>query len=235
MINVAILIDGGFYRRKAHTIWGEKTPKDRASELYSYCKKHLKQNDGEYRLYRIFYYDCKPSDKKVYHPIQNSTIDLGKSKDYKWNTDFFKELTHQRKFAMRLGHLSNDVNYNLRYEATKKLVSKDRDIDSLTMNDFELNIIQKGVDMMIGVDIASLVFKKQVQQIILISADSDFVPAAKLARREGVDFILDPMLSKIGDDLYEHIDGLRTKVNIHKKNSTQQEKEAESLPLTAIE
>lgn len=65
--------------------------------------------------------------------------------------------------------------------------------------------------MRIGVDISSLAFKKQVDRIILISGDSDFVPAAKQARREGIDFILDPMRSPIKDDLYEHIDGIRTK------------------------
>ena len=64
--------------------------------------------------------------------------------------------------------------------------------------------------MRIGVDISSLAFKRQVNQIILISGDSDFVPAAKQARREGIDFILDPMRSTIKDDLFEHIDGIRT-------------------------
>jgi uncharacterized LabA/DUF88 family protein len=42
---------------------------------------------------------------------------------------------------------------------------------------------QKGVDMRIGVDIASITFKKQASTIVLVSGDSDFVPAAKLARR----------------------------------------------------
>ena len=64
--------------------------------------------------------------------------------------------------------------------------------------------------MRIGIDIASMTYKKQVSQIILISGDSDFVPAAKLARREGVDFILDPMWASIKPDLYEHIDGLKS-------------------------
>ena len=41
--------------------------------------------------------------------------------------------------------------------------------------------------------------------------EKDFVPAAKQARREGLDFILDPMRLSIKDDLYEHIDGIRTK------------------------
>ena len=49
-----------------------------------------------------------------------------------------------------------------------------------------------------------------ITAFILISGDSDFVPAAKLARREGIDFILDPMGASISDDLSEHIDGIRS-------------------------
>jgi len=64
--------------------------------------------------------------------------------------------------------------------------------------------------MRIGLDIASLACKKKVDQIILIAGDSDFVPAAKLARREGLDFILDPMEATISADLFEHTDGLKS-------------------------
>jgi uncharacterized LabA/DUF88 family protein len=55
-----------------------------------------------------------------------------------------------------------------------------------------------------------MAYKKLVDQIILIAGDSDFVPAAKLARRDGIDFILDPMWATIRPDLHEHIDGLRS-------------------------
>ena len=44
----------------------------------------------------------------------------------------------------------------------------------------------------------------------LISGDSDFVSASKLARREGIDFILDPLGATIKPELFEHIDGLRS-------------------------
>jgi uncharacterized LabA/DUF88 family protein len=64
--------------------------------------------------------------------------------------------------------------------------------------------------MRIGVDVASLAFKMQVDQIVLIAGDADFVPAAKLARREGIDFVLDPMWRSIPQSLMEHIDGLRS-------------------------
>ena len=73
--------------------------------------------------------------------------------------------------------------------------------------------MQKRVDIKIGLDIASMALKKQIQQIILISGDSDFVPAAKLARREGIDFILDPMWNPIKPHLFEHIDGLISKID----------------------
>jgi len=43
-----------------------------------------------------------------------------------------------------------------------------------------------------------------------VTADADFVPAAKFARREGMDVILDPMWRRVSEDLYEHIDGLRS-------------------------
>lgn len=76
-----------------------------------------------------------------------------------------------------------------------------------------LGLRQKGVDMRIGVDIASLALKKQVDTLVLVAGDSDFVPAAKLARREGIDFILDPLWQKINADLFEHIDGLQSGLN----------------------
>ena len=53
----------------------------------------------------------------------------------------------------------------------------------------------------------------------LIAGDSDFVPAAKFARKEGVDFILDPMMNHIDPSLHEHIDGLMSIKNMSKKDS----------------
>ena len=78
--------------------------------------------------------------------------------------------------------------------------------------------------MRIGVDIASMAYKKQVNKMVLISGDSDFVPAAKLARREGIDFVLDPMGASIKANLNEHIDGLWSpkRYNISKSNESEQ-------------
>lgn len=74
----------------------------------------------------------------------------------------------------------------------------------------DIDLRQKGVDMRIGLDIASITLKKLAKTIILIAGDADFVPAAKLARREGLQFILDPLWQSVSEDLFEHIDGLQT-------------------------
>ena len=212
MITTAIMVDGAFYRKRAFYFWGDKTPEERAEELANYCKKHIKEERAGAELYRVFYYDCLPSSKKIYNPLLKKTVDLGKSEQYQWSNDFFSELKHQRKFAIRLGRLADDqAFFNIKPEITRKLFTGRMTLDSLKETDFALDIKQKGVDMRIGVDIASVTFKKQVDRIILISGDSDFVPAAKQARREGIDFILDPMRAPIKDDLFEHIDGMRTK------------------------
>lgn len=86
---------------------------------------------------------------------------------------------------------------------------KKRSVNDLKDEDFAPGFRQKAVDMRIGIDIASLTLKKQADTIILVSADSDFVPATKLARREGVEVILDPLWHTFHSDLHEHIDGLR--------------------------
>lgn len=86
----------------------------------------------------------------------------------------------------------------------------DLDVSDLTDADFTPNLIQKGVDMRIGIDIASITLKKQADTIILVSGDSDFAPAARLARREGATFILDPLWWGVSSDLHEHVDGLRS-------------------------
>ncbi len=210
-MKTAILVDGGFYRRRAQAVFGDKTAQDRAVELENYCKRHLNSHGENNDLYRIFYYDCAPSNKRVFHPFLKKQVDLGKSDLYEWTMQFFDELKKKRKFAIRLGKLAEEqAHYTIRPKAVKKLCNGSLDFSSLQESDFCLEIDQKGVDMKIGLDIASMAYKKQVEQIVLISGDSDFVSAAKLARREGIDFILDPLGSPIKPDLFEHIDGLRT-------------------------
>lgn len=210
-MKTAILIDGGFYRKRAAFLWGKKTPEKRAAELRAYCSAHLKheQKYDDRGLYRIFYYDCPPLAKTVYHPLLQRGVDFRHSDTFSWTNLFFEELKKQRKVALRLGELSDAyASFRIAPSALKDICAGSKNISDLKESDFSISFQQKGVNMRIGLDIASLSYKKQIDQIILIAGDSDFVPAAKLARREGIDFILDPMWATIKDNLFEHIDGL---------------------------
>lgn len=220
-VKTAILVDGGFYRKRAKILWGNKTPIQRADELQAYCYRHLRDNYENRYLYRIFYYDCPPIKKNVYNPLTQRSEDLSKTDEFFWMTSFLQELKRHRKFALRMGHINdNQIYYSLKSDPTKRLLRGTLSLADITQSDLEMNIEQKGVDMRIGVDISSLAFKRQVNQIILIAGDSDFVPAAKQARREGIDFILDPMGAVIKPDLFEHIDGIRTPKMNTKKNES---------------
>ena len=205
---VAILIDGAFYLRRAHDLFGEKTAQARAQEVCTYAMRHLSENDS---LYRIFYYDCPPIDANLFHPFTKQQINMRKTDLYKWATVFLEELAHKRKVAIRLGELQErESAFRIKDKSMRRLCDGSKTFDELSEHDFELDLVQKGVDMRIGLDIASLAHKKQATKIVLISGDSDFVPAAKYARREGIDFVLDPMWQGIRPELNKHIDGLHS-------------------------
>ena len=213
MSKTAILIDGGFFRKRAKHLWGEHSPVETADALITYCMRHLHEHAKSHDLYRMFYYDCPPSDKQVYDPLTGKSINLKGSEQYLWMTVFLSELKKKRKMALRLGTIDvGSAVCTLKYDAVKKLCSGVLKREDLMPEHFEMTVGQKGVDMKLGIDIASLSLKKQVDQIILVTGDSDFVPAAKLARREGIDVVLDPLEMEIGPNspLLEHIDGLRS-------------------------
>ena len=45
---------------------------------------------------------------------------------------------------------------------------------------------QKRVDILLGVDMVLLAAKQQVQEVVLVAGDSDFIPAISVAKSEGV-------------------------------------------------
>lgn len=57
-MKIAILVDGGYYRKRSATVLGHKDAKERADELYRYCNRHLKEtsygDEIRHDLYRIF-------------------------------------------------------------------------------------------------------------------------------------------------------------------------------------
>ncbi|TXE79659.1 NYN domain-containing protein [Campylobacter peloridis] len=188
------------------------TPEELAKRLKDYVFESVKRN-RDY-LYRVYVYDCEPLNKNVpIPPIEKTdkSLNLGKTDTFKFRTRLLDCLRQQPYFAVRLGEIDeNSFQWKIKdYKKFKQLLQKEIKIDSLTADDFVLDIRQKGVDMKIGLDIATLSIKKQIEKIILITADSDFIPAIKHARKEGVVVQLDPMRvpnSQIKKGLLEHID-----------------------------
>ncbi|MEW8294076.1 MAG: NYN domain-containing protein [Candidatus Thiodiazotropha sp.] len=204
----AILVDAAFYLKRFNFVYPALDPRDPeivAKTLYTMCLGHVEDTD----LYRILVYDCPPLEKKSHHPISNVSIDFSKLPGALFRAQFHNNLKRLRKVALRLGYLRGH-RWVIKPKATKNLLKGKINISDLDRSDIEFDIDQKGVDMKIGLDIASLSYKRLVDQIILISGDGDFVPASKLARREGIDVVLDPMWAHIGDELNEHIDGLKS-------------------------
>ena len=225
-IKIAVLIDGGFFVKRFNSLYNKDrkmTGAQVADCLYAMAHRHVGRRNI---LYRIFYYDCLPLGKKAHNPISGRAIDFSKSPEYQFRIELMATLKQKRKVALRVGTLKDNGDWEIRPAATKDLLHKKITVDDLKEDDVFLAVRQKGVDMKIGVDIASLALKRFVDQIVLFSGDSDFVPAAKLARREGVDFILDPMKANVEPQLFEHIDGMKSVSPYNTEHKEKPEKKA---------
>ena len=207
-VKIAVLIDGGFFVKRFNSLYNKDrkmTGAHVADYLYTMAMKHVGNNNT---LYRIFYYDCLPLDKKVHNPISKKLVDYSLTDEYKFRMDLLETLKQKRKVALRIGTLKDNHNWQIYPGRVKELLSGKKKLEDLKDSEIYLDVQQKGIDMKIGVDIATLALKKFVDTIVLFSGDSDFVPAAKLARREGIDFILDPMQANVEPQLFEHVDGI---------------------------
>jgi uncharacterized LabA/DUF88 family protein len=255
---IAILIDGGFFLKRLRKLVPARlcdTPANIARCVRRLCHAHVTRIKGDHgklwqqHLYRIFFYDAQPFDGKAHHPVDNASIDFGKSDVALHRQQLFEQLRKERKLALRLGKVNRDHDWTLSSRLTKPALKTRQLLDPLQQlaflmekapdpthplnwelsteqarqllgawefwrqlkpHDVTLGLRQKGVDMRIAIDIASLALKQQVSTVVLVAGDSDFVPAAKLARREGIEFILDPLWQNVNDDLFEHIDDLQS-------------------------
>ncbi len=223
MTKVAILIDGGFFLKRLRTVLpsvDRTDPGAVAKALRRLVESHLRHLHRNHDaktpwalLYRAFYYDARPYDGKAHLPISKRPLDYRKTDSACFRTALFDELRRAPNFAVRLGDTFAERQWVLTEKAQKELIAGRRDWSSVTDDDFAPGIVQKAVDMRLGLDIASISLKRQASIIVLVAGDADFVPAAKLARREGVRIVLDPLWQKVRPALFEHIDGLYSGVS----------------------
>lgn len=199
----AILIDGGFFTRKLFTKLGKKTPtvEDVMAEI-SRLREHAMFSD--YELLRTYYYDAQPATGKVTHPVTGVELNLAETAVSTRNKAFLQKLELQPDISLRAGEVATR-GYKLNYRVFDDPDFKNRPPKD---TDFVLDLEQKGVDLRIGLDIARLSLRQMVRTVVVVTGDSDFIPAFKFARREGVRVVLAHMGHGVKSELKAHTDAI---------------------------
>lgn len=150
-------------------------------------------------LWRVLFYHCREFEGETYLPISGESR-IWRPKSHQVVDD----LARRNYFAVRLGNLAFR---GWRKKSSSKASNR---FDSLSDHDFSPVFEQKGVDMRIGLDMATLAEKRLVDRLILISADTDLIPALKLCRQCGIQVITMEFPDKlISQKLQEHVDFCR--------------------------
>jgi uncharacterized LabA/DUF88 family protein len=187
-LRVVVLIDGGHLRAVARKAGHTYVP--------DYIEKvaHACVESGE-TLLRILYYDCAPFEGTAKLPVS------GKKFDFTGSDQWLKELATKDLFAVRRGVLK------FRGFKPKKIPIA---AQALKDEDFAPDFEQKGVDMRIGLDMARYSVEKSVERIILITGDTDCLPAMKHCRIAGLQIVLIAFpKQKPAPELLWHSDFLR--------------------------
>jgi uncharacterized LabA/DUF88 family protein len=168
MIRVSVMIDGGNLRVLARKAGHQYNP-DYIEKVAHACVT------ADETLLRVLYYDCAPYNGKVALPVS------GHLTEFKGSDTWLKQLAAKDLFAVRRGVLK------FRGFKPKKIPIA---TTTLTDADFKPDFEQKGVDMRIGLDIANQADKKSADRIILLTGDTDCLPAMKQARIQGLQVVL---------------------------------------------
>ena len=184
MKKTAILIDGEFFSiALRHQLGLPRRPT--ASEVYQHALRLADTTTEE--VWRVFYYDSRSSSGRVWHPVTQEVIELSELAPAKARSRFLSELGRMDLIALRCGQT--------RFRGWRL---SERYLSQLTQGrlrrpeaqDYELRFEQKGVDMRIGIDVANLALNRYVDRIIVVTNDTDLIPALKSARHCGVQVVI---------------------------------------------
>lgn len=188
-IKIIILIDGGFLRVHARKANKSYTP-DFIEKFAHSCKS------ADEEVFRVLYYDCAPYAGSVKLPV------TGQAHQFQGSDQWLHELSRKDLFAVRRGIL--------KFRGFKPKRTPVAQQGPLTDADFVPDFEQKGVDMRIGLDIASYASNRAADRIVLVSGDTDCVPALKYGRRSGLQTVLiQPPGTHLAPELLAHSDFTR--------------------------
>lgn len=202
----ALLVDGAFMCKRLGAMTGAKgQPKTPPSALavLAECGKLLAHPSlSGYGLLRIYYYDAPPATGLITNPLDKKTTNLGRTPQFAAATAFQDTIELAPDVALRKGELSCR-GWRVKEAALKQIAKTGR---ALRPGDLAPNLEQKGVDLRIGLDIARLSLQRLVEVLVVVTGDSDMVPAFKFARREGIRVYLSFMGAPVKRDLKAHVD-----------------------------
>lgn len=167
-MKTAVFIDGGYLR-----VLVRKTNREYVPDYIGSVALACVEKDES--LLRILYYDCAPYQGNPRLPVS------GHRANFQGSDEWLKVLSTKSLFAIRLGTLK------FRGFEPKRIPIPSR---TLSDEDFKPQFEQKGVDMRIGLDIAIYAVNRSLDRIILITGDTDCLPAMKLARIAGLQVII---------------------------------------------
>lgn len=111
-------------------------------------------------LLRVYYYHCEP--------YRSSPPTPEESRRFAGAQRFFNALNSKTFFEVRLGRLASRG----------------------TRADGSIVLEQKQVDILMAIDIVRLSMRRSITHAILVTGDSDFIPAIQIARDEGIQVAL---------------------------------------------
>jgi uncharacterized LabA/DUF88 family protein len=199
-MNVAVFIDGGHLRvcaKKAHKQYDPAFIVNAANSCVVAGEK----------LFRILYYDCDPYTGTVQLPVS------GGQKSFNAPNNLLSDLGALEYVAVRRGILK--FRGWERTPASLKAAKAAADTGSiappLTDSDFKARFEQKGVDLRIGLDMVTMANTGAANLMIVITGDTDLIPAFKLVRARGFQVAgVNLPNSQIIHELRQHLDLFRT-------------------------
>ena len=174
-MRAAVLLDGGFVTKRLEDQLGRFPGPD---DIVSYSARilaHPRLLGSD--LLRIYFYDAPPLGGARTNPVDGSRYDFGAHRAHALNQTVQEALAVTANFAVRRGETVFH-GWKLRPKALRELASRRR---ALTANDLAPDVAQKGVDLRIGLDFATLAVKRIVDTIVLVSGDSDLVLETRMS------------------------------------------------------
>jgi len=198
--SVAVIIDGGFLDKELLT-FRSTMPNGRVQLGHILAVTQKAVHTPEEELFRAYYYHCPPYAKTEPGPFNRAPVDFGRTSLAGYQKALQNDIRLAQQFAFRRGIL--------RFRGWKCYARDVRANTQASSIRWEPEFQQKQVDMKIGLDVAWLASKRIVDLIAIVSGDTDFVPAMKFARREGVQVRLvtfEHRRCAVHDTLMEHSD-----------------------------